>query len=415
MSAFWISQTTIAAGTRASARDYSPAIGYDWPIVPRTEHPPIVGLSSNVLESSAAFGRPDGIGTYTRELERALVRAGITVRRVGAPVRAGVRLVQPVDASIAFPLPLPYLAAAAAVTRTPVRFASAVESTIDLYHATDYMVPRLPRTPVVATVHDAIPITHPEWANPRLRRVKNWLLRNCVRSADLVIAISRAVVDELVDAYGIPRERIRVVPLGVDARWFLATDDAGMRQALRARNLQPGYFLHVGTLQPRKNLDTLVSAYQQLPDGIRSERQLVLVGKYGWAADMLRHRLESLRAENRVVWVDYVDRDELQALYRGAGAFVFPSLAEGFGLPLLEALATGLRVIASDTASSREVAEHHARYVDPRGTDALADAMARVHFEADDADALIARQDHARRFNWEVVAARTCDVYREMA
>ncbi len=382
--------------------------------MPRLEQPPVVGLSSNVLESRAAFGQPDGIGTYTLELERALTFNGVTVRRIGAPVRAGARFVRAVDASISFPLPLPYLAAAASAMRIPLPFGAGVEREIDIYHATDYIVPRLARTPVVATVYDAIPILHPEWANPRLRRVKNWLLRNCVQNADLVIAISRAAVDELVDAYRIPRERIRVVPLAVDASWFVQMDEASIRRVLAARGLQPGYFLHVGTLQPRKNLDALISAYERLPDDIREIRQLVLVGKYGWAAEALRLRLEALRAGNRVVWVDYVERDELQALYHGAGAFVFPSLAEGFGLPLLEAFATGLRVIASDVASLREVAQLHARYVSPHEIDALAHEMARVHVEPDDANALLARRDHARRFDWATVATHTLGIYREL-
>src|SRR6185503_8175805 len=116
-------------------------------------------------------------------------------------------------------------------------------------------------------------------------------------------------------------ESIRVVPLGVSDRWFDRPGDDFIRNTLAHRGLRPGFILHVGTLQPRKNLDALISAYETLPLPLRSDHQLVLVGKYGWGADELRARLERLGSEARVVWLDYVERDELHALYCAAGLF----------------------------------------------------------------------------------------------
>ena len=167
---------------------------------------------------------------------------------------------------------------------------------IDVYHATDHMVPRLAHTPVVATMHDAIPIAHPEWANPRLRRLKNWMLRDWVQSADAVIAISHAAIPELIDHYRIPRSRIRVVPLGVSASWFERPDDAGIAQTLAKHALTRGYFLNVGTLQPRKNIGALIDAYERLPlvDPLASPvgpRRQIWLG-----AEALRVRLDSLRS-----------------------------------------------------------------------------------------------------------------------
>lgn len=381
--------------------------------MPNAEPLPVVGLSSNVVEADRAFRGPDGIGTYTRELEDALSATGVVVRRVGAPQRIGARLVRPREASVSFPLPLSYLAAAASALRVATPLAGAVERAIDLYHATDYLVPRLARKPVVATIYDAIPLANPAWANPRLRRLKNWLLRRCAESADLVIAISESAVDELVEHYRIPRSRIRVVPLGVNARWFEQPDDAAVRRATARHGLQPGYILHVGTLQPRKNLDALITAYEALPWSVRNERQLALIGKYGWGAESLRARLDALKGEGRVVWVDYVERDELHALYCGAGMFVYPSLAEGFGLPLLEALACGLPVIASDLPALHEVADASTTFVAPDRTDSIADAIARVH-DLPDCASIASRRDHARRFSWSACAQRTLGVYREL-
>jgi len=374
----------------------------------------VVGLSSSVLEPQSGGGRLDGIGTYTLELERALVAHDVDVRRVGAPHRAGSRLVPPRHASLTFPLPLSYLTAAAASFGANVPFARRVEREIDVYHATDYLVPRLASTPVVATLYDAIPLAHPSWANPRLRTVKNWLLRRCAQAADLVIAISQAAVAELVEHYGVAPESIRVVPLGVSDRWFDRPGDDFIRNTLAHRGLRPGFILHVGTLQPRKNLDALISAYETLPLPLRSDHQLVLVGKYGWGADELRARLERLGSEARVVWLDYVERDELHALYCAAGLFAYPSLSEGFGLPVLEALACGLPIVASDLPVLHEVADATARLVDPLRIDAIADAIeTALAAKADPAHAA-ARRAHARKFTWASCAARTVAVYREL-
>ena len=367
-----------------------------------------------MLEPQAGGSRLDGIGTYTLELERALVAQDVDVRRVGAPHRAGSRLVAPRHASFSFPLPLSYLTAATASFGVNAPFARRVERGIDVYHATDYLVPRLASKPVVATLYDAIPLANPEWANPRLRTVKNWLLRRCAQSADLVIAISQAAVAELIEHYRIPRERIRVVPLGVNDRWFERPSDDFIGRTLAQRALRPGFILHVGTLQPRKNLDALISAYERLPLPLRNEYQLVLVGKYGWGAAALRGRLERLGSAARVVWLDYVERDELHALYCAAGLFAYPSLSEGFGLPVLEALACGLPVVASDLPVLREVADPTALFVDPLNVDAIAEAIATAYASPDDPAGAAARRAHARMYTWASCAMRTVAIYREL-
>jgi alpha-1,3-rhamnosyl/mannosyltransferase len=382
------------------------------PSVPAGESPLEIGISSNVLEVGNAPGRLDGIGIYTRELAAALMRQGIGVTRVGAPMRSGHRFVRAREAAISFPLPMAYTTAASNALRLPLAFGGAVERRIDVYHATDYLVPRLARTPTVTTLYDAIPLTNPEWANPRLRTAKNWLLRTCAQAADAVIAISNAAVADLVLHYRIPRDRIRVITLGVDEQWFDRPTDASIDATLRAHGLSRGYFLHVGTLQPRKNLDALVTAYERLPAGVRAHRQLVLVGKFGWRVEALRDRLLSRRAEGRVVWLDYVSRDVLQALYYGAGAFVFPSLAEGFGLPVIEALAVGLPVIANDLPALVEIAGGHATFVDAASVDALGGAL--TAFREDAGDVADARRAHARTHSWDRCAAETTDLYRSL-
>ena len=374
----------------------------------------VVGLSANVLESLDATPRPDGIGVYTQALEHALIGRGTIVRRVGAPTRAGVRFVRPKDAALSFPLPLKYMAAACAALRIAVPLPAAIEREIDVYHATDYIVPRLARKPVVATLYDAIPLVRPEWANQRWRSLKNRLLRQWAQSADRVIAISHAAGQDLVEHYGIAPARMRVVPLGVSERWFDKPSDARIREALDRFRLQPGFILHVGTLQPRKNVDALVTAYELLPRAIRDERQLVLVGKYGWGVPKLRARLAGLRQAGRVAWLDYVDRDDLHALYHAAGMFVFPSLSEGFGLPILEAFASGLPVIASGLPALREVAGPDVVWLEPSTAEAIADGITAMHRSGMDPARIAANRERAARFDWDACATRTLEVYREL-
>ena len=358
-----------------------------------------------MLETAGTARQPDGIGVYTRELERALLGQGADVRRVGMRGDFHAR-------SLHYPLPWRLAAAATSTLHVAMPFAASIEREIDVYHATDYVVPRFANTPVVVTLHDAIPLAHPQWANPRLRNAKNRLLRRFAESATLVIAISHAAIPELVEHYAIARDRIRVVPLGVDAQWHLPPA-AAAAASLASRGVHPGYFLHVGTLQPRKNLDALIDAYERLPHAVRARRQLIVVGKYGWAAEALRERLVSLRSADRVLWLEYVDAEALRALYHGARAFVFPSLAEGFGLPVVEALAAGVPVIASDLPALREIAQGHARFVSPHRIDDLVDAMLEQDRAPHDAALVSARQRHVRQFTWQACAARTLDVYRE--
>jgi len=261
---------------------------------------------------------------------------------------------------------------------------------------------------------DAIPLRRPEWANQRLRGLKNMLMRAASQAADRVIAISNAGAEEVVEHFGIRPDRVRVVPLGVDAELFAPRPAEATHAALARLGLNAGYFLFVGTLQPRKNVDGLLRAYGSLPESIRRVRQLVIVGRVGWGVEALRGELLSQRPGGRCVWMDYVAPADLPDLYAGAQALVFPSLAEGFGLPMLEALAAGIPVIASDLPALRESGGTHATYVRAGDSAALADAMHAVHELAESPDAVEARREYARAFTWGACAARTLDVYREL-
>jgi len=373
-----------------------------------------VGISSNVIDQEITGGGIDGIGVYTATLERGLQSAGISTVRVGAPIFRGMHLVAPSDADVIFALPLVASIGWSAITHAKVPIESKVERKIDVYHATDYRVPRFRQTPVVASIYDAIPLRNPEWASPSLRSLKNWLLRRSVSFADLVISISHAAVAEIEEHYRVPRERIRVAPPGVSDEWFTSEPPTEFERAAARWGLKPGYFLFVGTLQPRKNITALLDAYERLPAHVRSERQLLIVGKYGWAMESLRQRLKALAPHGRILWVDRIKLTTLRALYQNAGAFVFPSLAEGFGLPLVEALASGVTVAASNLPVLREVGGTLVSYFDPSDIDAIAHAMENAAAESIGDDARHARRQWARQYSVDTCAKATIAVYDEL-
>jgi alpha-1,3-rhamnosyl/mannosyltransferase len=366
-----------------------------------------VGLGTTKLEPGLTGGRLDGIGVYTRALLRHLPQAGCRLRPFSWPQPCGAAAI-----SVGRPMPQSFEAAALVELVTPG--AHRVHMPLDVFHVTDYRIVRMD-CPVVATLHDALPIQYPEWCNPRLRRLKNWLQRKAARKADHVIALSHFVVPELVQCFGVDERRVSVVPCGVDHEWLAAPAPSEVDATLARHGLRPGYFLFVGTLQPRKNVGRLLEAYLSLPHAVRAERQLVIVGAPGWrCGELLRQLDRALRDGAQVMWLNSLaDGQALRHVYAGAGVFVFPSLYEGFGIPLVEAFAAGVPVVASNTSSVPEVAGGAALETDPLDAAAIADAMlALVREHALRERCIAAGRARAAQLTWQATARQTAAVYR---
>lgn len=251
---------------------------------------------------------------------------------------------------------------------------------VDLCHFTDYKIFRT-TCPSVATVHDAIPLSHPEWVSSRYRRIKNILLRYAVNQADAVIAVSHHAVRELVEYFGIDERRIFVVPCSIDDNWLaLRPLDGGI---VSKYCIPTDYFLVVGTFQPRKNLINTIQAFFTLPKEIRDEHPLVIVGKPGWKSDKEMAMIAEKKKlwPHQVYWLSNVScREDLYQIYRHAFALVFASLYEGFGIPILEGYACRIPVITSAVSSMPEVAGDGAILVNPYQVYEIAEAMKTLHF-----------------------------------
>ena len=290
---------------------------------------------------------------------------------------------------------------------------------VDIFHGMDHVgIPLVGRSgKYVVTVHDVIPLILPETFTPRHRLVVRLALARVRRKADLVVVPSHAVKRDVVRRVGLPEDRVVVTHEGCEPRFRPVRSAAARRDVAARYGLPPRYVLAVGTLEPRKNLTTLLEAFARLRrDGeVDADLRLVLAGARGWLDEPIFATVRSLGLEDAVRFTGFVDDADLPAVYSGAALFVFPSLHEGFGLPLLEAMACGVPVVTSNISSMPEVAGDAAVLVDPRDTDGLAAAIARLLRDEALRDRLreagIAR---ARQFSWEATARRTLDAYASL-
>ncbi len=285
----------------------------------------------------------------------------------------------------------------------------------EVFHGPHYTLPGSLPCPAVVTFHDPTFFTHPDLHERAKVSYFRRAARIGARRASRVIAVSEYARRGAIAHAGVPEDCIEVVPLGVDARRYSPApgpDD----ERLRARAGVSGpYVLWVGALEPRKDVPTLVAAFAELvAEGL--DRSLVLVGPPAWGAAAITSSIERSAITDRVVRTGYVTEDEKVALYRGADAFVYPSIAEGFGLPVLEAMACGTPVVTTTGSAPEEVAGDAAVLVAPQDTAGLREAIRRVLDDVSVAGELRRRgPERARGFTWDRTAEGTLRAYGRAA
>ena len=284
-----------------------------------------------------------------------------------------------------------------------------------IYHEPNY-IPLRYAGPVVMTAHDLSHVRHPEFHPPERVAFLNNHLPAALRRANRVLTVSHFVAAEIAEVFGTPMERIAVTHLGADAV-FHPRGEAEVASTLSAFGLRyRGFVLSVATLEPRKNLGRLVEAYAALPDTLRHEYPLVLVGESGWKNASLVSGVRALEARGEAIRTGYLPRAQVLDLYAAAAVFAYPSLYEGFGLPVLEAFASGVPVLTSNVSSLPEVSGGAALEVDPYSVEAIAEAMRAL---LDDAGLrerhAVLGLERAKAFSWTRCAEQTLAVYRQLA
>lgn len=265
---------------------------------------------------------------------------------------------------------------------------------------------------VVVTVHDCIFMRHPDWFRWERAEYYRWAGSRSARRAGRVIADSEATAHDLRELIGVPTSRIDVVPLGVGDQ-FLPSTPAAITAARMRYRLPESYYLYVGTLEPRKNIAALVRAWDRISGEIKEE--LVIAGRAGWKTEEMLAAIREAKHRDRIHLPGFIEQEDLAALICGARAFVWPSLFEGFGLPVLEAMACGTPVLTSNASSLPEVAGEAALLVNPECEEAIAEGLMRLSRD----DVLRARLasaglQRAAEFTWGQTAEMTLKVYERV-
>jgi len=298
------------------------------------------------------------------------------------------------------------------MNRAPAGFSELVNAETDVFHTCKLLHPPR-RARVTATVHDLTCWIMPETHSPANVTADRNFAERIWKRADGLIAASQATRDDAVRILGLAQEKFRVIYHGIADPYFHVT--AKDAEAARARyGLARPYLLAVGTIEPRKNLDLLLDAYEGLPASIREEFEMVFAGPPGWAQSATKARLR--RPSPGIRYIGYVGEEDMPGIFAGATALVYPSLYEGFGFPVAQAMAAGTPVITSNVSALPEVAGGAAVLVDPHSEAELRNAMRDLLTSPSERERSIGLgRVNARRFVWEESARESLQFFRDVA
>lgn len=281
----------------------------------------------------------------------------------------------------------------------------------DLYHAMAFVAPLLMTKPIIVTIYDLTFMRYPQRLSPLRRLYLQLFTALTCRRARRIIAISESTANDLVALLGIERHKIDVTPLGYNAQLYRPLPTAEIADFRRRQGLPDRFWLFIGTLEPRKNLGTLLRAYARLP---RSERlPLVLAGGKGWQYEEIFNLVDDYHLQDSVRFPGFLPTDSLALWYNSAEVFLYPSVFEGFGLPVLEAMACGVPVVTSDISSLPEVAGSAGLCIPPHDETAWAETLRRIYYDSDWRQQ--ARQQglkRAQQFDWMTTARATLSAYQ---
>jgi alpha-1,3-rhamnosyl/mannosyltransferase len=295
----------------------------------------------------------------------------------------------------------------------PFNIHRSLERKVDIFHVTDFRVPKLKNTPVIMTIHDALLFKNINMANASTIKLKNYFLKKHVHYVDHVITHSNAVIDEIVNYWNVDSKKISVVYPGIANNWFLRESREKINQILNYYQISRPFLLSVGTIQCKKNYTRILNAYMALPRDIRESVNLVIVGRRGEATVSEMRKIETLHREKHIQWLKYIPFEHLRILYQSGLALLFPSLNEGFGLPILEGFASQIPVLTSGFGAMKEVASNAAFFVNPYEVNSIKVGMEKLINSSSLRSDLIAKgMLRVKDFSWNSCAKNVNRIYR---
>jgi glycosyltransferase involved in cell wall biosynthesis len=358
-----------------------------------------------------------GVATYTRELVRNLLKIdkeneyilfGISLRKRGILENFFTDLTKGHQNVVSRFYSIPPSLATVVWNDLHIFSLNNLIGDIDIFHSSDWIQPPV-KAKKVTTIHDLVVYKYPETSHPKIvsthKRRLEWVKKEC----DAIIVDSQATKKDVIEELNIVAEKINVIYLAVSEKFHLLNEES-LKEIKKKYNIEDNFILSIGTAEPRKNLKRLIQAYHL----IKSDKEIMRVGKLdlmiggnkGWG-DAVGVKDADIRG--------YMSSDDLTALYNAASLFVFPSLYEGFGLPVLEAMACGCPVITSNQGSLKEIAEGYALGCDPYDEENIAEAIKKVYINKSLQHILKKKGiDRAKEFTWEKTARMTLEVYRRL-
>ena len=288
---------------------------------------------------------------------------------------------------------------------------------LDIFHSPTLSLPTSYQGLAVATAHDLAIYKFPELYPPKQISFLKTEIFQAIKQAKKIIAVSESTKKDLGEIFGLPAEKIKVIANGLDERFFKKSSPEEIDRVKKKYGLKDNYILFLGTLDARKNIIRIVEAYERLIARTNqfSQYQLVLAGQIGKQSDEIKKRIDESKYRSDIILPGYIEADDLDPLFESAKIFLFPSLYEGFGLPVIEAMANGVPVITSNISSLPEVAKGHALLVDPFNVADITQSLVQLLTDQDLYQDLSKNgKKRAQEFTWEKAARETLKFYQEV-
>ena len=369
-----------------------------------------LAFGSTLLDRDQNSAGLDGIGQYCQALLNQFINnPALNTNLVVKPFSFGVKNTF-CQAQILPPYPT---YAIQALIMGPNSAANNFFKKIDLIHATDQLIPLVNHVPIIATIYDTIPLSHPQFLKIRSRYIKPKIWKALTQRANHIIAISEFSKNSIMEYFKFPEKHISVIPIGVSENYYESINTLRIEKTLFGFNITKPFFLFIGSIQPRKNIKTLLDAHARLPKNLALQYPLVIAGKLAWSDSETLATISLAMQEGRCHWLKYVSEFEKRCLLQSALALVLVSLYEGFGMPIIEAFASGLPVVTSNCTAMSEVADQAALLVNPHEQSDITEALlALIESETMRLDLKRAGLKRARLYSWESNAKATIQAYQ---